>query len=70
MPQPMPRLDTPLLLAPDFKEKIWGREDLEPLYPSDELAEGEPVRFAGVAEYGWYMGGTGAAVAAWPRLNR
>jgi mannose-6-phosphate isomerase len=39
MLQPMPTLDTPLLLAPDFKEKIWGRENLEPLYPSEELAE-------------------------------
>jgi mannose-6-phosphate isomerase len=44
----MPKLDTPLLLAPDFKEKIWGREDLEPLYPSDELAEGaKPAGFPG-----------------------
>src|SRR5579859_2312752 len=39
MLQTMPKLDTPLLLAPDFKEKIWGRENLEPLYPSEELAE-------------------------------
>ena len=28
----MPALDQPLLLAPDFKEKIWGRERLDPLY--------------------------------------
>jgi mannose-6-phosphate isomerase len=35
----MSTLDTPLLLAPDFKDKIWGREDLEPLYPSDDMAE-------------------------------
>lgn len=28
----MPALDQPLLLAPDFKEKIWGREQLDPLY--------------------------------------
>jgi len=33
----MPAPDTPALLAPDFKEKIWGREDLDPLYPSGEL---------------------------------
>ena len=33
----MPKLDTPLLLAPDFKEKIWGRENLEPLYPAPEM---------------------------------
>ena len=33
----MPKLDTPLLLAPDFKEKIWGREELDPLYPSEDL---------------------------------
>jgi mannose-6-phosphate isomerase len=26
----MPELDQPLLLAPDFKEKIWGRERLDP----------------------------------------
>ncbi|HEY6292588.1 MAG TPA: type I phosphomannose isomerase catalytic subunit [Terriglobia bacterium] len=37
----MPALDTPALLAPDFKEKIWGREDLDPLYPSDELGGNE-----------------------------
>jgi mannose-6-phosphate isomerase len=28
----MPKLDQPLMLAPDFKEKIWGREQLKPLY--------------------------------------
>ncbi len=28
----MPELDQPLLLAPDFKDKIWGREQLDPLY--------------------------------------
>lgn len=28
----MPALDQPLLLAPDFKAKIWGRERLHPLY--------------------------------------
>jgi mannose-6-phosphate isomerase len=33
----MPKLDTPLLLAPDFKEKIWGRENLEPLYPPPDM---------------------------------
>ena len=33
----MPKLDTPLLLAPDFKEKIWGRENLEPLYPAPDM---------------------------------
>ncbi len=32
----MPGLDQPLLLAPDFKEKIWGREQLDPLYGSNE----------------------------------
>jgi mannose-6-phosphate isomerase len=32
----MPELDTPLLLAPDFKEKIWGRERLDPLYHGAE----------------------------------
>lgn len=34
----MPKLDAPLLLAPDFKEKIWGREDLEPLYAPGDFA--------------------------------
>ncbi|MDE3178745.1 MAG: class I mannose-6-phosphate isomerase [Acidobacteriota bacterium] len=29
----MPKLNTPLQLCPVFKEKIWGRRDLEPLYP-------------------------------------
>lgn len=33
----MAKLDTPLLLAPDFKEKIWGRGILEPLYPAPEM---------------------------------
>lgn len=33
----MPKLDAPLLLAPDFKEKIWGRQDLEPLYTPCDL---------------------------------
>ena len=32
--------DAPVLLAPDFKEKIWGRKDLDPLYPSEELGGG------------------------------
>jgi mannose-6-phosphate isomerase len=32
----MPELDQPLLLAPDLKEKIWGRERLDPLYGSAE----------------------------------
>ena len=35
----MPELDQPLLLAPDLKEKIWGRERLDPLYHSED-AEG------------------------------
>jgi mannose-6-phosphate isomerase len=34
MPPASPELDAPLLLAPDFKEKIWGREHLDPLYPT------------------------------------
>jgi len=42
----MPKLDIPLLLAPDFKEKIWGRQDLEPLYPSEDLAgDAKPAGF-------------------------
>ena len=40
MPQPIPKLDTPLLLAPDFKEKIWGREELNPLYADLDLGDG------------------------------
>ena len=28
----MPKLDVPLLLAPTFKPKIWGRRDLSPLF--------------------------------------
>jgi mannose-6-phosphate isomerase len=36
----MPKLDAPLLLAPDFKEKIWGRENLEPLYTPCDLGRG------------------------------
>src|SRR5215472_16885792 len=42
----MPKLDIPLLLAPDFKEKIRGRQDLEPLYPSEDLAgDAKPAGF-------------------------
>ena len=37
----MQKLDTPLLLAPDFKEKIWGRENLEPLYPPPDMDPGD-----------------------------
>ena len=29
----MPKLDSPLQLAPVFKPKIWGRRDLAPVYP-------------------------------------
>lgn len=39
----MPKLDSPLLLAPVFKEKPWGRRDLAPLFdPADELKAGRP----------------------------
>jgi len=40
MPPAMPELDQPLLLAPDLKEKIWGRERLDPLYGSAEAKGG------------------------------
>lgn len=30
----MPKLDSPLLLSPVFKPKIWGREDLRPIFAS------------------------------------
>ena len=30
----MPKLDRPLQLSPIFKNKIWGRSDLAPLYPT------------------------------------
>jgi mannose-6-phosphate isomerase len=30
----MPKLDSPLQLSPVFKPKVWGRPDLEPLYPA------------------------------------
>jgi mannose-6-phosphate isomerase len=30
----MPKLDSPLQLSPVFKPKVWGRRDLEPLYPA------------------------------------
>ena len=44
----MPELDQPLLLAPDFKEKIWGREQLDPLYPGPESRSRDaPVRSKG-----------------------
>lgn len=33
MPLSTPKLDAPLLLAPEFKDKIWGCERLDPLYP-------------------------------------
>jgi len=34
----MSKLDAPLLLEPEFKEKIWGRHNLEPLFPAPEAA--------------------------------
>ncbi len=37
----MPKLNTPLKLAPIFKPKIWGRNDLAPLF--DRPASGEPA---------------------------
>lgn len=30
----MPRLNSPLQLSPVFKPKVWGRRDLDPLYPA------------------------------------
>ena len=36
----MPKLNAPLLLAPDFKEKIWGRKNLDPLYTPCDLGRG------------------------------
>lgn len=38
----MPKLDSPLLLTPDLKTKIWGRSQLDPLYPG--FREGKPAR--------------------------
>jgi mannose-6-phosphate isomerase len=40
----MPELDQPLLLAPDLKEKIWGRERLAPLYESKAGSRGGSSR--------------------------
>jgi mannose-6-phosphate isomerase len=43
----MPKLDRPLLLAPVFKAKIWGRDDLSPWFESPPassgVAEGERI---------------------------
>ena len=33
----MPKLDTPLKLSPIYKQKIWGRDDLAPLFEWPEL---------------------------------
>lgn len=30
--RPMPKFDSPLLLSPVFKPKIWGRDDLNPIF--------------------------------------
>jgi mannose-6-phosphate isomerase len=30
----MPKLDSPLQVSPVFKTKVWGRRDLQPLYPT------------------------------------
>ncbi len=35
----MPKLDTPLKLSPIYKPKIWGREDLAPVFEWPEPAE-------------------------------
>lgn len=36
----MPKLDCPLQLSPVFKPKVWGRQNLAPLFPSSEPALG------------------------------
>jgi mannose-6-phosphate isomerase len=38
----MPKLDSPLLLTPDLKTKIWGRSNLDPLYPGVPEGESAP----------------------------
>ncbi|MGH9509743.1 MAG: type I phosphomannose isomerase catalytic subunit, partial [Terriglobales bacterium] len=32
----------PLLLLPDFRERVWGTRDLSPIYPNYKV-EGEPI---------------------------
>ncbi|MGH9601462.1 MAG: type I phosphomannose isomerase catalytic subunit, partial [Terriglobales bacterium] len=32
----------PLLLLPDFRERVWGAHDLSPIYPNHKV-EGEPI---------------------------
>jgi mannose-6-phosphate isomerase len=40
----MPKLEVPLLLAPTFKPKIWGRRDLSPLFDYARVAgNDEPI---------------------------
>jgi mannose-6-phosphate isomerase len=34
----MPKIEAPLLLAPVFKPKIWGRRDLSPVFESERLS--------------------------------
>lgn len=53
----MPELDQPLLLAPDFKEKIWGRERLDPLYHPAGTADHDEPRGSGSAERISQLGG-------------
>lgn len=38
----MPKLDSPLLLTPDLKTKLWGRSKLDPLYPGFPEGESAP----------------------------
>lgn len=42
----MPRLDTPLQLSPVFKEKIWGRHRLAPLFADVSSAARQPLAAA------------------------
>ena len=45
----MPKLDMPLKLSPIFKPKIWGLDDLEPLFEWPELENTEEPRAASAA---------------------
>jgi len=63
----MPTLDTPLLLAPDFKEKIWGRENLEPLYPAPDMDPGD--RDPAAAAVSTESSSPGSANATFPQIG-
>ena len=52
----MSALNTPLQLATAFKPKIWGREDLSPIYPAREENDSPVCKKVEISEGAWKPG--------------